>query len=701
MVGSLEDPPSSTPLPDPLVEEPPNDRWCDIVMKGGVASGVVYPWAILEIARKYRLRNLGGTSVGAMAASIAAACEYGRRQGHPHAFEVLRHLPSELGKRPDSTKDDDGSQPETTMLSLFQPAEKGMRLFAVFLAILNVIYPKNQSAEKKQSSSKYHVFRTILKHYFNTRLVIKTILISFILFYATHRVLDHLPTNIALLQTVTLHVLGICIVVMIFWVIIKELCFDIRHGILKNDLGLCRGKSQPNKSGESHPALVEWIHEAVQRGAGLPIDGPPLTFEDLWNAPLWPGGSSPQLDQNGVPLERSINLEMVTTNVTHGRPYRLPLSDRNARLFFDPDSWDKFFPPQVMDSLRQVSKPYTPLTDSDPSKPPGTERLFELPRGKLPIVVAARLSLSYPLLFSAVPLYAIDYEQPEPEARKLRLCRFSDGGLCSNFPVHFFDSALPRWPTFGLSLEVQNSYKKSGINKTVWLPSNQGEGQYDSWYRIEPKNSANPEQQSDPAGVAGSSGNPHSANFSTLTNFLWSSYLSSKDWRDRTATKMPHVRRRVVRLRLNSDEGEGQLNISMPKEKILEMAKLYGTEAGIQLCKKYVPNTAGSEPSDAWREHLWVRLQILLEGLSDLLDNVSAASTSQGHTIDTNNLLQTATEHPPIKNDNDTRRIWDSQRDELRDLVTRIAELESALSSRSNLPHGPQPLPELRLRPPL
>jgi len=57
MVDPLTDTHKSSVLPDPLIEEPPNDRWCDIVMKGGVASGVVYPWAILEIARRYRLRT--------------------------------------------------------------------------------------------------------------------------------------------------------------------------------------------------------------------------------------------------------------------------------------------------------------------------------------------------------------------------------------------------------------------------------------------------------------------------------------------------------------------------------------------------------------------------------------------------------------------------------------------------------------------
>jgi cyanophycinase len=38
---------------------------CDLVMKGGVTSGVIYPGAIAAIAATYRLRAIGGTSAGA------------------------------------------------------------------------------------------------------------------------------------------------------------------------------------------------------------------------------------------------------------------------------------------------------------------------------------------------------------------------------------------------------------------------------------------------------------------------------------------------------------------------------------------------------------------------------------------------------------------------------------------------------------
>ena len=46
---------------------------CDIVMKGGITSGVVYPGAVAEIAKAFNLKGIGGTSAGAIAAAAAAA----------------------------------------------------------------------------------------------------------------------------------------------------------------------------------------------------------------------------------------------------------------------------------------------------------------------------------------------------------------------------------------------------------------------------------------------------------------------------------------------------------------------------------------------------------------------------------------------------------------------------------------------------
>src|SRR5262245_58101966 len=56
---------------------------CDLVMKGGITSGVVYPAAVIELAKKYRFRRIGGASAGAIAAAGAAAAELGRNVPDP------------------------------------------------------------------------------------------------------------------------------------------------------------------------------------------------------------------------------------------------------------------------------------------------------------------------------------------------------------------------------------------------------------------------------------------------------------------------------------------------------------------------------------------------------------------------------------------------------------------------------------------
>src|SRR5690606_39523205 len=66
---------------------------CDLVMKGGITSGVVYPLTVAELAKSYRFHGIGGTSVGAVAAAVTAAAEYAReRQG----FQKLVKVPDDL-----------------------------------------------------------------------------------------------------------------------------------------------------------------------------------------------------------------------------------------------------------------------------------------------------------------------------------------------------------------------------------------------------------------------------------------------------------------------------------------------------------------------------------------------------------------------------------------------------------------------------
>ena len=80
-----------------MTHDAAQDQYCDIVMKGGITSGVVYPLAIKELARTYKFKNVGGTSAGAIAAAAGAAAEYCRKaNGSYDGFEMVAKLPNEL-----------------------------------------------------------------------------------------------------------------------------------------------------------------------------------------------------------------------------------------------------------------------------------------------------------------------------------------------------------------------------------------------------------------------------------------------------------------------------------------------------------------------------------------------------------------------------------------------------------------------------
>ena len=103
---------------------------CDIVMAGGVTSGIVYPGAVVEIAKDYRFRSIGGTSVGAIAAAVTAAAEFGRSSGkRPDAFDAVAMLHSEL-----AVEEKDG---RTRLLHLFTAQPQTRPLLSMALSFFS------------------------------------------------------------------------------------------------------------------------------------------------------------------------------------------------------------------------------------------------------------------------------------------------------------------------------------------------------------------------------------------------------------------------------------------------------------------------------------------------------------------------------------------------------------------------------------
>ena len=107
---------------------------CDIVMEGGVTSGVVYPAFVARLAERFTLRSIGGTSVGAVAAIAAAAAQFKRNrvrkegQGEDDGFHILARLPGTLQETIGRN---------TRLFSLFQPCAALRPHFRVISAALN------------------------------------------------------------------------------------------------------------------------------------------------------------------------------------------------------------------------------------------------------------------------------------------------------------------------------------------------------------------------------------------------------------------------------------------------------------------------------------------------------------------------------------------------------------------------------------
>jgi hypothetical protein len=387
---------------------------------------------------------------------------------------------------------------------------------------------------------------------------------------------------------------------------------------------------------------------------------------------------------------------MFTTNLTHGRPYVFPHVESTARLFFNPEELKEYLPPVVLDWMNTHARPYTDATRSEESDPPVAEAtllgLKEIPAAKeFPVLLAARMSLSFPLLFAAVPLWAIDYEDPKGQRRFAR-CLFSDGGISSNFPVHLFDGLLPNWPTFGIELEPA---LPNLPDSPIFLPHSYGQGIADRWVRFD--------AQQKPA--------------SRLGGFVMSMIGAMQNWNDNTVSRMPGVRDRVVRIRLKDDEGG--LNLNMDPDLITDIANR-GRDAAKKLLQRFLGAPDPTEhhsprPSPAtavlksaahttgwrgWDFQRWVRLDVLARTIADKTPGLSRSlGPHPPHASSYDELLKLAQLHAPPGH---ALPLKPEETQALQKLITALNEVATVFDGHSpHYPNTPIPNPDLRVRPSL
>jgi predicted acylesterase/phospholipase RssA len=497
------------------------EKFCDIVLKGGITSGVVYPLALVSLAETYRFSNIGGTSAGAIAAAAAAAAEYGRHTENA-GFDRLAKIPDEVGPN---------------LLSMFQPTPVLKPLFDIFVAA---------SKSKTTTARVIAIISTAVSGYWRGAL------------------LGLLPGGVIVAIALAsgggagfvafgLLLALVGVIAGVIWRLLKAANTDL----VANDFGLCPGIRQPYASGEG---FTDWLARLIDEAAGFEKADRPLTFGDL-AAP--PGGRPP------------IQLAMMTTSLMEERPYTLPFPAEDRRFVFEKSEWDRIFPGRVMAFLARVCEPFTP-----PAGETGEYYYFPDP-ARLPLIVGARMSLSFPFLISGVPLWRRDFTlAEEAEQDKLRRCFFSDGGLSSNFPIHFFDHLLPNSPTFAISLDEYDAKRDRGDN--VWLPSSAGSG---SQLPVLP--------------------------FDGLGGFLMRLLMSAKDWQDNLQSTLPGYRERIAHVVLKPEQGG--LNLAMSEATIRKLVN-YGEQAGTTLRDKF--------DLDA---HRWRRFLVAMARMEETLDEVAKA----------------------------------------------------------------------------
>jgi hypothetical protein len=520
-------------------------------MKGGITSGIVYPPAIKVISDRFTFRNIGGTSAGAIAAAMTAAAEYRRCKGDGGGFTLVNNLPDELARN-------------NTLSRLFTPNKGTARLFRTLATLIGRPTTKPPWVGKVSALIRAYAASSW------KGAIPGLIFLALALYLASG-----ISLAIDLLAAAFIGIVGLVALTA------RAFVADVLTELPANQFGLCSGISDADA--DDPVALSNWLSRKIDAAAGLPADTP-LTFGMLWQPDR--GLEEPGLTKR--PDEPAINLEVIATNVTWGRPYSFPFE--MTQFLFDPIEFEKFLPKYVIRWMTGHPREAQPREQAhlDHYQSLGLHRLPCI--GDLPVIFATRLSLSFPVLLSAVPLYSVDWslasnEGPSPTPE---LCWWSDGGISSNFPISLFDSPLPRWPTFGITLgDFPPPRPGEEKEPEVWMPS------------------------SNNAGIL-----PQFLRFTDVPGFGSAIANAMQNWNDNTQSRVPGYRDRIVTIYLHKNEGG--LNLDMPSD-VLMALKQRGAAAGQLLVERFsAPSDLGAGRGNMdWENHRWVRYRTAMAALQE------------------------------------------------------------------------------------
>lgn len=558
------------------------DKYCDLVMKGGITSGIVYPNAVLALSKEFRFKNIGGTSAGAIAAAASAAAALGDRK--LLAGARLEHPRSKVGFR-------------------------GLEDVAADLASEGFIYKLFQPAAGARSA--YRLIVTLAGGAGMTRKMLSLLVGIFAIAPAESGAILLALLGLGYAVAGGQGIVATLLPALLCTVLGGALFAALRTARVArgNLLGLVSGMAPARRGpawlsrrlSPAGPALTEWLHEVLQQLAGKKLDEP-LVFADLWNAARYPG--EPETD-------KALTLQMITTGVSHHEPRTLPFMD--SIFWFTREEFGQLFPESVVDWM---------IRTMDEELEIDGRTYYKLPtKGDLPVLVAMRMSLSFPLLISAVPLHepasrapgaAVEADDAAVDGvkgvidstdslaavgtgkisiiTKFRVCWFSDGGISSNFPLHLFDGPLPLWPTFAINLvypRTDDSDRPAAasavdgmvdpIEAAIFLPTKNNE-RWQRTYQPIAKASAAAE----------------------IATFLFGIIGTMQNWRDLLQARAPGYRDRIVHVSLNGKEGGMNLNM---RQGVLTTISRKGSAAGNRL------------KTFSFDNHYWIRWRNLASAL--------------------------------------------------------------------------------------
>ena len=573
---------------------------CDLVMKGGITSGIVYPPVIVKLKDSYTFRSIGGTSAGAIGAAGAAAAEYNRAGG---GFVTLEKVGKSLGEH-------------ATLLNLFQAPAQTHILLDILLAILQHRQECLLGHKKPSLLHSVRVVSEYLNALWNERLPaynragnsgrwigVGVGIITALILTCACIGLSALFHPFVWTRDGTLP--G-CIAIVLFslcsllggysgqWIGRSLYLLDVgvqlyKTGLYETFYGICPGHTAVADSQNDNTNLTDWLSIAIDTIAGLPTMRVPLTF--------------------GALQQKEINLQMVTSNLNHSQPYILP--DDLSNFIFKESDMQRLFPAYVVEQLK--TSPAHPLFPVQ-LLPEGYHFLPDA--ADLPVVFGVRLSLSFPLLLSAVPLYTLssvayqaylrkELHGPFDPERHLQCNWFSDGGICSNFPIQFFDNWLPQHPTFGINMS--STKMDASVLQPAPLHSDRvsvANQCYQKDLSLPYTMATNHEGKDVYLPLAEGAMAVEWSPVESIPKFLRAIFQTTQNYRDTLQMRLPSYRERVVQIRLT--DHEGGLSLTMPSA-IIQRIEQKGEHAGALLQRFQ------------FDQHWWVRFLVLMARLEDNL----------------------------------------------------------------------------------